>query len=185
MNKMRGAFAAVLGILGLAFQADAIPTVTINDLSGPITVTASSGISGFAYGNIGGSSEAVWWCGTIANLSYSLNSGLWTEPGSSKVSDEFVVGTFMGKAFGVFFSDPAKLPTTFQIPGTSITIPLFGGSTSAETGGPTQISGNPAVLSVIATSGVPDGGSTIMLLGLGFIGVVSVAGRISRSLKKA
>src|SRR5579864_4549569 len=157
MNKMRGVWAAgVLGILGLAYQADAIPTVTITDLNGPITVTPSGGVSGFSFGNIGGSTEAVWWCGTIGNLSTTFNSGIWTEPGSSKASDGFIVGTFMGKAFGVFFSDPATLPATFQIPGTSIIVPLSAGPTSVETGLPTQISGNPGVLSVLATSSIPE-----------------------------
>jgi len=196
MNRQGIWALSVMAGLGLGYhaRANSIPTVTINDTTGPITVTHSSGFSSFASGTIGGNPEAIWWYGTANNLGTGTSSGIWTEPGSSKISDEFYVSssTLMiggvpigGMAYGVFLSDPAVLPSTFTIPGTSIVIDLskIGFTSSVETGTPTQISPTSA-LSVIATSSVPDGGSTLILLGLGMGAIVWFAKGRGRSATK-
>jgi hypothetical protein len=165
-----------LGVASLVQQATAIPVVNINDTTGPITVTGSGFVS-FSSGTIGGNPEAVWWLGTVnplvSNLGVGTKYGIWTEPGSTQISDEFVVSTLGAVAGGVFLSDPAIVPTSFAIPGFgTIDLSKFTSrSTSVETGLPTQISPDPTRLSVWAVSSVPDGASTSLLLGLSLTGM--------------
>ena len=171
--------------LGVGYQANAksvsIPTVNISDTAGPITVT-SSGFTSFSSGFISGNPEAIWWTATGKNLGTGIASGIWTEPGSSTISDEFLVVTLGTSAYGIFLSDPALLPTSFTIPGGgTIDLTKYNFSSSVETGQPTQISPTSSLLSVMATSSVPDGGSTIILLGLGMGGLVWFGKRRGRS----
>src|SRR5690242_21451113 len=102
MKDMRGLFlvSLVVGLgLGLESRANAIPTVNIDDATGPITVTGT-GFTSFSSGTIAGNSEAVWWCGTGVNLGWGTKAGIWTEPGSSAVSDEFYIVDLGSVAYG-------------------------------------------------------------------------------------
>lgn len=190
-DDMRGLFliSLVVGLGSLGFDSRAnpitsIPTVNIDDTTGPITVT-SSGFKSFSSGTIAGNSEAIWWCATGSNLGMGVSSGIWTEPGNSTVSDEFYVVSLGTAAYGFFLSDPAVVPTTFTITvkGVPVLIDLtkIGFTTSAETGLATQISPTPTLMSVMAASGVPDGGNTLILLGLGMGGLVWFGWRRTRS----
>jgi len=160
----------------------AIPTVTIDGTKGPVTV-AGTGFSSFDSGAIG-NSGAVWWYGLASNLGLGSKSGVWTVPGSSQVSSEFLVVAGLGVAYGVFISDPSGLPTSVTIPDTGIKIDLskFLGGTSVNPGQLTEISPDPKQLSVQAASRVADGGSTVILLGLGLIALAWLARRFSRSI---
>jgi hypothetical protein len=179
----------VLGLAGLGYSVQAIPTVTINDTKGPITVTGTTGAGGFSSFNwmyIGGNTEAVFWYGTVNPLTSSLGIGTtlgqWTDPGSSHVSDQFLVTAAGAMAYGVFVSDPStKLPTSITLPwGSTLDLSKFPISTSTETGLPTQISPT-TQLSVVAASSVADGGSTIILLGTALVGMALLARRLSHS----
>lgn len=161
------------------YQVSAIPTVTIDDTKGPIKVT-STGFSMFQSGTLG-NSDAIWWYGLASDLGLGAKSGLWTHPGSSQVNSEFLVVAGLGVAYGVFVSDLSGIPTMATIPGTNIKIDLtkFLG-TSVNTGELTEISPDPKQLSVqaassIAASTIADGGSTVILLGLGLVGLACLA----------
>jgi hypothetical protein len=173
---MKGRIKAILAVLAvascLATRSSAIPVVNISDVTGPVSVTGS-GFMSFTSGLINGNPEAIWWLGAVNPLSGGLSvtsgSGAWTKPGSSQISDVYAIFTGGLLAGGIFISDPKNLPSTFTIPG-GPTIDLTKlGIATPETGLPTQISPNGRQLSVIATSSVPDGGSTSLLLGMGLL----------------
>ena len=175
--------------LSAAQYARAIPTVTINDLTGPIVVS-SSGFSTFTSARIDGNPEAVWWYGTftpsLASLNPATAAGIWTDPGSKNISDEFVVAVAAGVAYGVFLSDPATVPVsvTIPLPGGAVTLPIpTSVSISTETGKPTQISPDPTVVSVSATSSVPDNGNTILMLGFGLLAIGGISSRLRRNAR--
>lgn len=181
MNNLRNSLLlSAMTILGVALQAggNTIPTVTINDTAGPIVVTGtgfSSDGGTFQTGLINNNPEAIWWVGTvnpfIASLGLGSSKGIWTDPGSTKISDEYFVISLGMIAGGIFLSDPSTLPTSVTLPGLGTFDFSKYSTTSVESGLPTQISPSPDHLAVYASSSVPDGGSTIILLGLGLLGM--------------
>jgi hypothetical protein len=196
MNNTRGIIVLVAAtILGLGCRVSAIPIVTINDTTGPITVTGSSSFLTFTSATVPGYPEAVWWYGTVSpvttSLGFGTKAGIWTEPGSSKVSDEYLVVSQGTYAFGLFLSDPSTVPVSSIQSivnglglGSSINVAQLLGTagTTAETGKPTQISPTTG-LSVLATSSVPDGGSTVLLLGSVLVVMAGLSRRFARSAK--
>lgn len=156
----------------LVSNLQAIPTVTIDDTQGSITVSGS-GFASFQTGTIDGNPEAIWWYGTslTGDLGLGSKSGVWLEPGTSTISDKFTVVAALGVAYGIFLSDTTELPATFTIPDISIRVRLsdLQGEESTEAGSPTEISPVPNMLSVLAASSVPDAASTGWLLGLSLL----------------
>jgi len=185
INRTSGSICIAVATLTVGFQSLANPVININDTTGPITVTGA-GFASFNSGSIGGNSEAVWWYATGNNLGFGTTSGIWKDPGSSKISDEYYVVSLGTVTYGIFLSDPSTVPSSFLIPGTLLPVNLssvFGSQSVVEPQGAANISPTSG-LNVWATSSVPDAGSTLLLLASG-IGVLLWCARgFSNSLRK-
>ena len=165
-------FVCLLGSLVWQEEVYAVSTVTIEDNESSVTISGQ-GFTSFQTGVITGMPNAVWWYGTINPLTGSFGlgtkSGIWVDPGTSHVSDKFLVVAALGVAYGVFLSEPFPVGASFLIPNTTIRVDLASFSErGTETGGHTELSPNPDLLSVQAVA-APDVGGTALLLVLGLL----------------
>ena len=165
-------FVCLLGSLLAKQEAQALSTVTIQDNENSISVSGE-GFTSFQTGMIAGMPNAVWWYGTLNPLAGSFGlgtrSGIWVDPGTSQVSDKFLVVAALGVAYGIFLSEPFEVPASFRIPDTNIRVELAHFlESSTETAQLTELSPNPDLLSVQALS-VPDTAETALLMVLALL----------------
>jgi hypothetical protein len=182
MTRLRFALCAAI-LASVAVRLQAVPTVTIYDDPGS---AVSSGLKNFSSGTIGGSSEAIWWS-TTDNVGFGSTVGALTEPGSSQISDEYAVFALgpLG-AYGVFISNPSALPSSISLPGVgsvnlSALLAGAGGNVTPETGGSQTIFSNGKLLVVDPPASLPDGGSTVALMGVGLLGLAGIGSLKVRS----